>query len=50
MAGLPARILGNVADNGTLAFNRSDTVSFAGVDLLAPAVRRRLAPDDDPTG
>ena len=29
--GASGSILGNVADNGTLAFNRSDTVSFAGV-------------------
>ena len=41
--GASGSILGNVADNGTLAFNRSDTVSFAGV--MAPAVWRRLAPD-----
>ena len=29
--GTSGSILGNVADNGTLAFNRSDTVSFRGV-------------------
>ena len=29
--GTAGGILGNVADNGTLAFNRSDTVTFAGV-------------------
>ncbi len=29
--GTSGSILGNVADNGTLAFNRSDTVSFPGV-------------------
>ena len=29
--GASGSILGNVADNGTLAFNRSDTVSFPGV-------------------
>ncbi len=29
--GLPGSILGSVTDNGTLAFNRSDTVTFPGV-------------------
>ena len=29
--GTSGSIVGNVADNGTLAFNRSDDVSFAGV-------------------
>ena len=39
----PARIAGNVTDNGALAFNRSDSVTYGGV-VSAPARSPRPAP------
>ena len=49
MAARPAPIAGNVTDNGTLAFNRSDTFTFAGVVSGAGAlVQAGTAPPSSP--